>query len=435
MMAAALLAVSCDVDFQFPDPELIPEYMIKVPIVSATATATNGYSMKGTITALDEDHTRYNIDFQFDANGIDLSRLTIDLEYCKRTIHKDGALDGPTELDLNGKPYTLTVNDYEKDVEYQITASVIPCREPVLSATIQCGTATDKADIDNYEHTIRFYITNSEIDLSHADIYIRYNERTTLKEGAFESRKDMDLTEPYEFYVNDAVNDLKYTIIASYLSRPVLISPDQLSVFRIEGDAFVTDDGGVNTDYMFDGIWSARYDGKIAIEHHRVFWRMTNAEDQALHGDFLCFDTEVPVVLSQVALHPYDNYDAMDVLVYEIYAYKASTTVPPTSFSTTDSDWVKIIEGDDSECWAQGRAVFDNLDLVGTDEDPLTHQQIHTTISGISVPSARYYAFRSVKNCYESQPKYYSEKLGWNPTNRWHWASFTELEVWQYSKN
>lgn len=436
IIAAALLSAACaDVDFQFPDPQDIPQYMIKIPIVSATATATNGYSMKGVITPLDEDHTRYNIDFKFDANGIDLKRITIDLEYCERTIHKDKALDGPTEIDLDGKSYIMVVNDYVKDVQYEITASVIPCPEPVLSATCQCGDASSKAEIDNVEHTIKFYISNANIDIHHLDVNIHYNARAELGEGAFESRKDMDLSTPYEFHVSDAVNDLTYTLSASYLALPILIPYDQVSVFRVDGDALVTDDGGVNTNYMFDGVWVPAYGDESKIEHHRVYWRMTSAEDIAAHGDFLLFDVGETVTMAQSAMHPYSNYDAHDVLVYEIYAYKTSTTEAPTSFSPTDSDWIKIIDGDDSQCWTDAQAVFADVSLKGTDKDPVAQKQIHGTIEGVSVPPARYYAFKMVKNCYEAQPSFYSKKLGWNPTNRWHWGALTELEVWKFKKD
>lgn len=435
-IAAAMLAAfaSCDTDYEFPDPDTIPQYQIKIPVVSAKATATNGYSMPGEITALNEDHTRYSIDFRFDANGIDLTKLKIEIEYCSRTILKENAFDGEKEIDLKNKSYAMTVNDVVNDIEYVITASVIPCQEPVLKATAVSNGLTEIAEIDNIAHTIKFFLTSSTFDITNMDITLLFNGRAELGDNTF-TNKTVDLSSPYEMLIGDSVETHKYIITAEFLNIPELIPYQQIDVFRVEGDAMMSEEKSSSTDYMFDGVYIKKFNGASAIEHHQVYWSMVGDEAISAHGDFLLFDVSEPVVVAQACVHPYDSYNSHDPLLWAVYAYKASTTIAPDSFSTGSSDWVKIIAGDDRALWDEAMAVRENTDLIGTDADPCTKQQIHGTIEGITIPSARYFAFVMEQNCYQVQPAYYTKQLGWNPTNRWHQCSFTELEVWRYLKN
>lgn len=436
LVVAALAGVtSCDTDYVFPNPETIPEYMIKVPIVTAKATATNGYSMEGTITPLNEDNSEYSIDFKFDANGIELDKLTLEMEYCKRTILKDNAFQGPAVLDLKGKSYAMTVNDCEKDVKYTITASVIPCQEPVLGATATSSEGlVENADIDNVNRTIKFFFSSDKFDVSSVDVSITYNSRAELGENAF-TKKTLDLSTPYKMKVGDAVEFHEYTISAQVLNLPVLIPYGQCKVIRVDGDApLALSESTVKEEYMFDGTWVRKYNGQPDMKHYRIYWYMSKEEDIAAHGEFLIFDAGEPVILAQAALHPYNNYSDHDVIKYAIYAYKGSNDIAPDAFSEGSSDWVKVLEGDDTDQWQLARDVQENTALIGTEDDPLTITQIHPVLNDITIPNARYFAFVKVMNCYEFQPDYYAKILGWKPTNRYHYASFTELELWRYKK-
>ncbi|MCQ2183885.1 MAG: hypothetical protein MJY62_00550 [Bacteroidales bacterium] len=431
-------AVSCEVDYQFPDPSLIPQYQIKEPVVGAKATAPNGFSVNGEITALNEDHTRYTIDFNFDANGIDLSRLNVEINYCSRTKLLDGAPDGPTVMDLDHKSHVMKVNDIVQDVEYTISAAVIPCKNPIISAIATSDETVEKAEIDNEAHTISFFVTSKSFDLSAMNVTLEYNPRATPGEKAFTTAV-VDLTSPYEFRVFDSVNTLTYTMTAVFLNKPVLIPFSNINVFRVDGDAIVVgpksmypdnpDLGvdGSDVKYMFDGQAALKYGGNADIKHQQMFWRMSDQEIASGHGDFLLFDVSEPAKVSQVALHPYSNYEYQDPLMYAIYAYTASNTVAPTSFQTYDNDWTLIVNADDSPVWVLEQAVKQDASLIGTGQDPMAVQQIHKTIEGVQVPKARFYAFVMLKNCYELHPTVYP-----NASARKHWCSITELEVWSY---
>ena len=99
---------------------------------------------------------------------------------------------------------------------------VYPVTVPVKAATATSGGVTVEGVIDNNTHAIDFSFDAEEVNLAAVTVHIECAPRAKAEE--FAEDKVVDLTKPYQFVVNNAVEDITFTLNARVLEAtdPVL---------------------------------------------------------------------------------------------------------------------------------------------------------------------------------------------------------------------
>ena len=99
---------------------------------------------------------------------------------------------------------------------------VYPVTVPVKAATATSGGVTVEGVIDNNTHTIDFSFDAEGVNLAAVTVHIECAPRAKAEE--FAEDKVVDLTKPYQFVVNNAVEDITFTLNARVLETtdPVL---------------------------------------------------------------------------------------------------------------------------------------------------------------------------------------------------------------------
>ena len=99
---------------------------------------------------------------------------------------------------------------------------VYPVTVPIKAATATSGGATASGVIDNNAHTIDFAFESSEANLSAVSVHLDLSSRAKCEE--FAQDKVVNLSQPYSFVVNNAVDDITFTLSARMVETadPVL---------------------------------------------------------------------------------------------------------------------------------------------------------------------------------------------------------------------
>lgn len=304
----------------------------------------------------------------------------------------------------------------DTNVVFSDYVPVYPVEEPIVSATAVSQGITTGCLLDNKKHSIVFSYMPGFCDTTEMDITIEYDYRVTPKEGAF-IQEVKDLTNPYSFVVNDRVKDVTYTI-STKKYEPQLLTRDECSVFRVEGDAQIKTEGQAyakrDTAYLFDGRYMSKANAKSEIDYQRFAWQMS-ANPQG-HGNWFVMKTSTPVTLYQIRMWPYEPYCKDFAAVYEIYAWTGDGA--PKTFSTVGEKWVKVISADHTDLYEiEKKAIEDGK--TGTVDDICTNPPIDK--SGQCVES-QYFCFNMVKNYYAACED--------NPTYGWRFAC-AEIQLYK----
>ena len=108
------------------------------------------------------------------------------------------------------------------DADLHPETPAYPVTVPIKAATATSGGVTANGVIDNNAHTIDFAFESAEVNLSAVSVHIELSPRAACVE--FAEDKVVDLNNPYSFVVNNAVEDITFTISARMVETadPVL---------------------------------------------------------------------------------------------------------------------------------------------------------------------------------------------------------------------
>ena len=398
-LALAGCAIACwtACDTKADLPTEMPKYPVAAPISVATATS-GGAQVTGTI-----DNEKRTVTFKFDQPGADITAITVHLEYKENVTPGKNAFTGDKTLDLT-EDYKFTLNNNVEDVEYTIHAEVtVATLTPVTMVSATAGGKSGKVTLDNENHRIDIVFVPGT-DLSAVTVSMIFDERATPGKDAFEE-KTIDLTDDYNFVVNNGLEDLTYTIHAGF-NAEALLSHELCSVVRVDGDADMVE--GYDNMFManlFDNKWMSAASAYDEIDYLHFGWTMDMGVTD--RGNWFVFDITEPAALAAVKVWPYWPYDRNDPAVFSIYAWTGSGE--PTAWSASETSWKKVLQADHSDLFRS------NETCANPPQDKASE-----------FVEAQYYCFVMEKN-------FYAAKEG--DCDEWwyvrvNWCTMSELQVW-----
>lgn len=428
LLFAAIAAVSCTETEPQLHPE-IPVYPVTVPVKSATATSA-GAVCQGVI-----DNDAHTIWFGFDAEGVNLSAVSVKLEYSHRAVATEFVEE--TVVDLT-KPYAFTVNNAVEDISFTMSAGVVATTTPVIEAYAVSSVAGNiYAEVDNASHKISFDFSAGSVTLSAVPVVIIYSPRSELKTGAF-TEATIDLTSPYTFVCTDGVNDLTYTITGA-MSMGTLVPNTECSVVKgiagacpasdpenIAAGAYKSTDAGGNLlndpANLFDGVWMSKAEAYTEVGY-RYFGQGFVTED---YSTWFVFDIGSKAKVEKIVIWPYYPYSQGQCpWKYELYAFVGEGEVG--AWSASSADWKKVAEDDLTEWYYEQKAVEESKDtLYGTESDHCTTGR--TVEFDAAAPSAQYYCYHMSANMFSLGQ---SDLFPWW-TGRTRAMMMSEIQVYAY---
>lgn len=303
-----------------------------------------------------------------------------------------------------------------------------PLTQLVKSATATAGDETVEGVVDNDAHTVTFVFNNTK-DFTSTEIKFNFPSRVVLKDGAVEELTvDLNAGKTYSFVLNNLEEDVTYTVVA-YRASVVQVDRTQCSVIKgLTGDAdpskmetAASNSGyGTGCAYLFDGRWLTKKDGYGDVHYQCFGWEMASLQGSngETFGNAYTVDFGSPMRVAKMQFIPYRPYSEHAAALYEIYAWTLDGEP-----SGDWANWQLIASVDDSAKW----------DIIKTVKKGETHTLITegTTVDFkySSVPLARYYRVKIVKNFYE----YYQDKMDKDWATRKYWYDVSELQVWRYN--